>query len=125
MIKYRGNGSTEEINIFLYGDGSSSSIDVDLSKAPFCIDFKGHLPSAAFLVGEQYGSSVSYPDLTQVSFYPGTPPTGRLKLEFDSPLPEVIYGPPTKVGGASTWISLTFRLAYGGGLEVEEVGPSG
>lgn len=113
-ITYRGTGSPAEVNIFLYGDGNSKLVDVDLSKAPFCLDFKGNIPSGVFLVGEQSTSSSSYPDLVNVLIYAGTPPSGRLLLEFESPLPAVIYGPATQVGGASPLINLIFRFAYGG-----------
>jgi hypothetical protein len=48
-LKFTGNASPSNANVTIYGDGTSTAVDIDLAKAPFNVDFKGLAPSSAFL----------------------------------------------------------------------------
>lgn len=108
-IKYRGSGDTSDVNLYLYGDGTSASAKINLCEAPFQVKFKGRLPSIAYLVKEQSSTPGTYPDIIEVSVISG----GVLKVKFESPLPAVTLSQPDEVGGPSEGINLAIRFIYG------------
>lgn len=54
-LQYTGNGDTNSAQITIFGDGTATSIAIDLSKAPFSIDFTGIGANQPTLVYESTG----------------------------------------------------------------------
>jgi len=48
MLQYTGNGDTFSAQITIFGDGTATSVAIDLSKPPFSIDFTAGQPSLVY-----------------------------------------------------------------------------
>jgi hypothetical protein len=88
-IRYTGFGDTYSATLILYGDGTSTSISIDVTLSPFDIDFSKGGPTGAFLA-----SQTSDPAAT-ISYEPAD---HRVTINFDFPPPEVSYTNPVPGG---------------------------
>jgi hypothetical protein len=99
-LRYNGNGGFDAITIYIFGDGSSKSIDVNLKASPFVFNFQGNPPSEAVLMNRS-----GEPDV-QLQF---NPTTSILSITFGNPPPAVDFtlaGP--RFGGRELKIAFAY-----------------
>ena len=103
-LKITGSGSPSGATMSVYGDGEATSIEIDLSKSPFNIDFRGLFPSVACLDAKTLGGQ---PDLDSVSI-----DRDKLTLTFESAPDSVDLTLLSGSGQPSPRIELTFEFIY-------------
>ena len=98
-LKYTGFGDAYSATVTVYGDGTATSITLDLTLSPFDINFSKGGPSGAFLASQANdpGASISF-----------DPSGSMLTITFDFPPPAVSYDHPTPGGR-----QLLIRFLYG------------
>jgi hypothetical protein len=98
-IRYTGFGDTYSATLILYGDGTSTSVSIDVTLSPFDIDFSKGGATGAFLA-----SPTSDPAAT-ISYEPSN---NTVTVNFEFPPAEVSYTHPTPGGR-----QLVIRFLYG------------
>ena len=93
-IRYTGDGNLGEVNIALIGDGASTSVTIDLTKAPFDFNFTGFFPTAISV--RSSGQPQEFP-IQLLS-------NGQLQIDYPEPL---------AVEEATAQDKITIRLLYG------------
>jgi hypothetical protein len=93
-IRYTGEGNLSEIILALFGDGISKSVVIDLSVAPFDLDFKGFFPT----------------DLSVRSS--GQPQESGVKLLSNGKI-QIDYPEPLEIPMGAAQDKITIRLLYG------------
>jgi hypothetical protein len=106
MLKYVGKGDLNAVNIRIYGDGYSNEILIDVTKAPFMLDF-----------GQ--GNKLFYPKNIDIANISGSPQpsditftAGLLQVVFDSapPLADFDQSPDPH---PTPHVSFTVNFIYG------------
>jgi len=88
-LKYTGFGDTYSATITIFGDGTSTSVAMDMTMSPFDISFSKGGPTGAFLASEAYDPSAT------ISFDPSG---SMLTVNFDSAPPAVDFSHHTPGG---------------------------
>jgi hypothetical protein len=106
MLKYVGNGDLNAVNIRIYGDGYGNEIIIDLTKAPFMLDWG-------------VGSKLNYPKNVDLANIAGTPQpssvsfgAGQLQIVFDTPPPLADFAQSTDPYPKPA-VSFTVNMIYG------------
>src|SRR5262252_2901083 len=94
-IQYTGVGDFYEVKIGLIGDGLSNSVVIDLTKAPFALDFKGGFPTAVSVAAS---GSLEKSAVTLLS-------NAKIQIDYLDIVPQEPTPPQDR---------LTIRLLYGG-----------
>jgi hypothetical protein len=77
MITYSGRGDYAMVTIDMIGDGVETTVDIDLNKAPFVLNFQQSMMPRHWLVRMKDGDP---PKLTSFA-------NGRIHMEFDGAPP--------------------------------------
>lgn len=106
MLKYVGSGDLNTVNIRIYGDGYSNEVIIDLTKAPFMLDF-----------GQ--GNKLFYPKNVDIANIAGSPQpseigfgSGQLQVVFDTAPPAADFSHTTDPH-PTPYVSFTVNLIYG------------
>jgi hypothetical protein len=108
MLKYTGTGTLQEASIGIWGDGYSKDVTINLTKAPFNIDWKGFYPKNVNIenIGASTVKTVTLSGSSLIIIFQDPPPDADWAALAD---PLVPFPKPSR--------SFVVQFIYGTGLE--------
>lgn len=108
MLKFIGTGDLQEASIGIYGDGITKDVTINLTKAPFNIDWKGFYPKNINIenIGASTVKTVTLSSSNLIIIFEEPPPEADWEALSD---PLVSFPKPSR--------SFKVHFIYGTGLE--------